>query len=80
MDLSYETNHFSSVTGQMTRDGVTGNVAGTVDQEDAGFSFTVIWPDASETTGEASVYDEGHMKRGSMTDAGTNDTSSAKRQ
>ncbi|MCX7008259.1 MAG: hypothetical protein NTY53_13600 [Kiritimatiellaeota bacterium] len=71
---------YSSVTGQMTRAGVTGVLQGSVDQEDARFYFAVTWPDASALSGSASAFDNGELKRGELAEAGGTDTFSASRQ
>jgi len=76
MDLSNHGNagnapaHFS---GNMIRAGVTGTFDGTVDTSGT-LTFTVRWPGGNETTGEADVYDQKHMKHGMLTDSGTTDT------
>jgi hypothetical protein len=79
MDLS-SSNSNAIVSGSMTREGVAGTFDGSIEMDVAHLSFTVTWPDGGETTGDANVYDEGHMKHGTLTESGVTDTFSAERQ
>ena len=79
MDLNNVSNNWLQVTGSMTRDGVTGALEGSVALVQERFSFTVTWPDASETTGSAHLSDDSHMDDGTLTDSGAANTFTAVR-
>lgn len=80
MDLAVDNGDHTLVTGTMTRNGVTGNFSGSIDMEASRLSFTVTWPHARITTGDANIYNPDRMKDGTLRESGATTSFGARKE